>query len=240
MDLEHLGIAPGPEHPCPYLAGRTARERAFLADALPPGIYLKLMDHGWRRSGNIIYRPACEGCAECRPIRVPVARFVPGRTQRKLLHRNADLIPAEGMPHADDERFALFVRYQQSRHSGEMCTIWDDFVQFLYQSPLRTREVTFRHDGRLVASAIIDIEPSAVSSVYSYFDPDLPRRSLGTWMILWLIDYTRRSGMEYYYLGYHVAGCRKMNYKDRFQPCEIGDGASHWQAGPQPTATIGD
>ena len=223
-----LGLEPSPEHRCPYLAERLARERAFMTDKLPPGIYHRLMDWDWRRSGRILYRPACATCSECRPIRIPVDRFEPSANQRKILNRNADLTLdiAEAQPTA--EKFELFVRYQAARHSGDMCTQWGEFSAFLYETPVNTQELLFRDGDRLLGSAIVDLDGYSISSVYTYYDPEETRRSLGTWAILWLIEFARRRQIPFYYLGYYIAACRKMNYKTRFRPCEIGDGAGSW------------
>lgn len=228
LDFRDLGIPPGPEHDCPYLEGRAAAERAFRLQEAPEGLYKHLMDFGWRRSGSIVYKPACSGCAECVPIRVPVREFVPNRSQRRSLKRNADIEARVGVPRSTTEKFDLFVRYQRGRHTGEMCTLRGEFEQFLYRSPVRTIEVEFRIDGRLVGAAIADRDGGALSAVYTWFDPDLDDRGLGTWSILWFIDYARGEGIPYYYMGYLVRDCRKMNYKSNFRPYEIGDSGGRW------------
>jgi len=229
LDFRDLGIPPGPEHDCPYLTDKQAAERAFRLQEAPEGLYKHLMDFGWRRSGSIVYKPACQGCAECVPIRVAVREFKPNRSQRRAWKRNADIDGRVGAPRSTTEKFDLFVRYQRSRHTGEMCTIRGEFEQFLYRSPVRTIEAEFRLDGRLVGAAIADRDGAALSAVYTWFDPDLDDRSLGTWAILWFIEYAKREGLAYYYLGYHVRECRKMNYKVNFGPYELGDSAGGWR-----------
>ena len=228
MDLESLDLPKGPPHDCPYLSDRQARDRAFMIDELPFGMYRLLMDHGWRRSGKIVYRPACDECQACVPIRIPVWEFQPSRTQSKLQRRNMDIQAKIQAPEPDREKFDLFVRYQRARHRGDMCTEWTDFCRFLYESPVQSREAIFRLDDRLVGVTVFDQESDAISSVYTYFDPDLPRRSLGTWAILWLNHYACLHGLAYHYLGYHIEDCRKMNYKIAFRPCELGDGRGGW------------
>ena len=228
LDLQTLGLPQGPEHPCPYLEGRLARERAFMADSIPPGLYHRLMDFGWRRSGRLLYRPDCDGCAECVPIRIPVNEFRPSRTQRKVEKRNADLEWRLSVPVPTDEKFDLFVRYQQGRHTGDMCTEREDFERFLYEYPIKSRECEARLDGRLLVSAIIDVEPRSISSVYTYYDPGEKHRSLGVAAILALIGYARRRGVSHYYLGYHIRGCAKMSYKVAYRPCELCDSRGTW------------
>ncbi|MDK2973366.1 MAG: leucyl-tRNA---protein transferase [Candidatus Sumerlaeota bacterium] len=226
--LQDLGVPVGAEHECPYLPERQAAERAFLAEALPPDFYHSLMDHGWRRSGMVVYKPACPGCQACTPIRIPVADFRPNRTQRRLLARNAD-ITAEATPCTPtQEKLDLFVRYQTARHSGTMCTNWHEFSSFLYSSPIATAEYTFRIEGNLAAIAIVDVGRSYFSAVYTYFDPDFEHRSLGTWAILWFIQRARALGLTHYYLGYFIDECRKMNYKTAFRPFELGNGRGEW------------
>lgn len=226
--LDDLGIPCGAEHACPYLEGRQARERAFYADRLPAAFYHSLMDHGWRRSGHIVYKPACETCSECLPIRIPAGEFAPNRTQRKLLRRNADLAVDIHPCHATLEKFDLFMRYQRARHAGTMCGQWHEFTGFLYSSPLPTREYEFRLGEQLVAVAIADAGDDYLSAVYTYFDPDFAARSLGTWAILWFIQHAREQSIPHYYMGYYIRDCRKMNYKTDFRPCELGDGRGGW------------
>jgi arginyl-tRNA--protein-N-Asp/Glu arginylyltransferase len=232
--LIDLGLPLGPEHECPYLPDRMTRERAFMASDLPPGIYERLLEFGWRRTGNVIYKPFCEGCAECVPQRIPTFKFVPSRWERRVLARNRDVRMTEGPLQPDRGRFDLFVRYQQSRHTGDMCTEWHEFAESLYASPLDTRELAFFVGERLVVAAIVDVEPKALSAVYTYFDPEESRRGLGTFAILKSVEYARLRGIEHYYLGYYIAGCRRMNYKARFQPSEYGNMLGGWQRMERP------
>ncbi len=226
--LDSMGVPIGPPHECSYLPNRMARERAFMLNQSPNGFYRTLMDFGWRRSGMVFYKPVCETCNECRPIRIPVDEFSPSRTQRKLLNRNRDIEGRSCSPTPTEEKFDLFVRYQKSRHTGEMCTEWQEFSDFLYQSPVETREIEFHLDERIVAVAIVDIDGNCLSSVYTYFDPEKVNSSLGTWAILWLIHHAKQLRMTHYYMGYFIRDCVKMNYKSMFQPCEIGDSCGNW------------
>jgi arginine-tRNA-protein transferase len=119
-----------------------------------------------------------------------------------------------------------------------MCTKWEDFSAFLYDSPVPSREVTFREpDSRLIGVAIVDLESGVMSSVYNYYEPESGRASLGSWMILWLLDFCRVTRLRWYYPGYHVEGCAKMNYKVAYRPYELGDNEGNWvRHGGEPAA----
>ncbi len=228
LDFRDLGIQPGAPRDCPYLEERSARERAFALADSPAGLYKHLMDYGWRRSGRVIYKPACEGCSACVPIRIPVAEFAPSRTQRRTMRSNADIVATVGRPASTDEKFGLFVRYQETRHAGDMCTQREQFERFLYDSPVATMEAEFRLGGDLVGVSIIDRDGEALSAVYTWFAPEFQARSLGTWAILWSIGFAKEQGVPYYYMGYYIEGCGKMNYKAMFRPYELCDGAGNW------------
>ncbi len=236
--VREVGIEPGPELPCSYLPGRPSRLVAFRAGRLPAGVYHSLMDLNFRRSGDVFYRPACSGCRECVALRVPVATFRPNRAQRRCWARNRDLTVEVGRLAPTPEKHALFVRYLEARHDRQMSGEWDSFRDFLYTSPIGTREVTYRLAGRLVGVGIFDVEPRAVSTVYCFFDPDLSARSVGTFNILWTIDHCCAQGTPYVYLGYYLRDCRRMNYKINFTPCELLDEQGRWQPFPTPGAII--
>jgi arginine-tRNA-protein transferase len=214
------------EHPCPYLPARVARNRAFLCDSMAPELYHQLMDAGFRRSGTFIYQPICSGCRRCQPIRVPVGKFALSKSQRRVWRRNADLVVHVASPPApSEEKFNLYTRYVRGRHDADRAENFDNFVEFLYRSPVQTLEITYRLpdvSGTLVGVAICDLCAGvSLSSVYFYFEPEQKRRGLGTFSSLWEIDLARRMGIPYYYLGYHIAGCDAMSYKANFRPCEL-------------------
>lgn len=227
--IEQIVPPPGSPAACPYLPGQRMRTQAFLLDEPQPGLYHALMDLNFRRCGAVFYRPWCDECRQCRQIRVPVEAFRPDRGQQRCLRRNQDLQVEMGPAVPTPDRHELYTRYLQSRHDRQMGSSWSEFREFLYDSPLDTREVVCRLAGRLVSVAILDVEPRAVSTVYCYFDPDLPERSLGAFNILWAVDYCRRKHIPYLYLGYYVRDCRKMNYKTRYRPCELLTPDHTWQ-----------
>jgi len=216
------------EGPCPYLPRLLARHEAYQVDHLDAGAYARLLARGFRRSGRILYRPRCRACRECRQIRIDVRRFKPSVSMRRVLRRNADVSVVHGAPQATDEKYHLFRRYLDAQHDGTMARSRECFRDFLYETPTHTLEFLYRVGGRIVGVSIADRCLDGLSSVYMYFDPDFAARSLGTFSVLWEIDYCRREKLAYYYLGFYVAGTHTMSYKARFRPNEILVGDDRW------------
>jgi arginine-tRNA-protein transferase len=207
-----------PQHACVYLAGRLSQVRAVMVGRLPPQVYHDLMNAGFRRSGCVVYQPICRGCRACVPLRVPVAKFRPSRSQRRCWRRNSDLfVGIESPPVPTDEKHDLYCRYLRDWHGKEPGLhefSGDDFSQqsfeqFLYDSPVESIELSYRDAaGRLLAVGICDVcAPQSLSSVYHYFDPACAQRGLGTFGALREIAHAREARIEYYYLGYYVRGC---------------------------------
>ncbi len=219
-----------PEHPCAYLPDRMAQNRALLAESMRGEVYHELMDAGFRRSGKLIYQPVCRGCRACVPIRIPTAGFVPTRSQARCRRRNEDLAVEVGPPFPTGEKFELYRRYASERHGDEHADDPEAFCAFLYDSPVDTLEFVYR-DGRqrLLAVGICDVCTSSLSSVYFYFDPDEMRRGLGTYGIVYEIEYARLRGIPHYYLGYWIGGCRTMQYKADFGPHELLGPDGRWR-----------
>ena len=224
LDEEELPVSPG--HPCPYLSDRLTRVEGFFIDRMDPEIHAALMDRGFRRSGRLLYRPVCRDCRACRALRVPVDRFQPSRSQRRVWRHNADLRVTVQPPHLTDRRWRLYRDYLDFQHDDTMSRSRADLARFLYESPVDTVEVCYHWGRKLVGVSIVDRSRDTLNSIYMYFDPREQRRSLGTYSALWEIEYCRREGVAYYYLGFWVAGSPKMAYKSRFQPCEVL-GATH-------------
>ena len=200
-----------------HIVGKRARE---INDILTQG--------GFRRSQTIAYRPACEGCRACVSVRVLVDEFTPSENMRRVTRLNRDLLgsPAPNQPSAD--QYALFRRYLGSRHNGggmvDMTVL--DYAMMVEDSHVETGMIEYRdvdasgREGPLAAVCLTDFLPDGLSMVYSYYDPDLANRSLGTFVILDHIARARALGLQYLYLGYWVEGSRKMEYKARFRPQE--------------------
>ncbi len=211
-----------PLHPCPYLPGRKARERAFLADRVDPEVYHELMDRGFRRSGELFYAPDCPGCRRCVPIRVPVLTFTPSRSQRRVLRRNHDVTAIVRRPEFTPATWDLYRRYLQHQHGrapGDETAA--SLAAFLYAPVVDTVEVLYQLGGRTVAISLLDVCSRSVSAVYHFFDPDVAARSLGVFSALHEIGWTRAQGIPHYYLGYWVEGAPTMQYKANFRPHEL-------------------
>lgn len=219
--LDSLELEPSEPTPCPYLPDRDSQLVLIRPRILGPGLYEVLLDLNFRRLGWGVYRPQCDGCQECRQIRLPVQRFEPDRGQRRCLKRNRDVVVVSGPPDPTEEKHEVYRRYLEARHDGEMSGSWEEFTDFLHEAPPFTEEVVFRVDGRLLGAGIVDVGPESLSAVYFYFDPELADRSPGTFNVLWLVEECRRRGLSWVYLGYHVAQGRGMAYKTRFRPHEI-------------------
>ena len=218
-----IPLATLPEHPCSYLPGRMMLNRGFLCDQMPAGLYLELMNAGFRRSGTFIYQPICSHCRECQPIRVPVRDFQPSKSQRRVWRRNSDLRVIVEVPKPTAEKFDLYCRYVRGRHDPDKPERFGRFVDFLYTSPVDTLEISCRDaSGRLLGVGIVDVcERRSLSSVYFYFDPAESKRGLGTFSSLWEIAFARERRIPYYYLGYYIRACATMSYKANFAPHEL-------------------
>jgi arginine-tRNA-protein transferase len=221
--------------PCPYLPGRTERKIVTeLSGSDADALHDRLSRAGFRRSHNIAYSPVCPGCRACIPIRIVAGAFQPDRTQRKVIRANADLAAFEMPARATAEQFGLFQRYQAARHSdGDMAAMgFYDYRAMVEDTPITTGVIEFRAlDGRLMGACLTDWVSDGLSAVYSFFEPDDHRRSLGTYAILWLVSRARALGLPYVYLGYWVPESRKMSYKARFRPSEALSGGM-WRVLP--------
>ena len=212
------------EHQCSYLAEKSASMIYFdpSADADIP-IYQWLIDRGFRRSGNHIYRPACQSCHACVPLRIPVADFKPSRSQRRCWKRNVSEIKVTTSPaEFDQEQFELYQRYAKARHSdGNMANFKPaEYMDFLTSSWCETVFFEFRVDTRLAAVAVTDLLPDGLSSTYTFYDPDLSHLGLGVFTLLWQINHSQERGLQWLYPGYWIKQCSKMSYKNKFKPFE--------------------
>lgn len=215
-------IANADEESCPYLPGRTARMPLRLPlGYLDGAAFDELLDAGDRRAGPFLYRTACTSCSACEPLRIPVQRFVPSASQRKVAKRNAGDVRIElGRPAVTPRHLELFNRHKLERGLGATPSTAHDYrLQFL-ETRVDTREVRYLVGDRLIAVSLLDVGARAASSVYHYFDPDESRRSLGVFSVLAEVALCAAQGMDWYYLGLYVAGCRSLRYKAEYFPHE--------------------
>lgn len=231
MKSDRIRVFQTLEHDCGYYPQR--RSRNLVIDPLAPDIerlYPLALGNGFRRSGGHVYRPNCAQCQACTPVRVPVREFRPNRSQRRCLQQNADLRLEWAEARHTPEIGALYESYLRQRHPGGGMDDADasDFERFLRCDWSPTRFLCLRDpDERLLAVAVTDVLPRALSAVYTFYDADASARGLGTFAVLQQIEQARQQGREYLYLGYWIDGHPKMDYKRRFRPQErLSDG--HW------------
>ncbi|GMR09064.1 MAG: arginyltransferase [Gammaproteobacteria bacterium] len=218
-------------HECSYLPDHQAT--TLFADpdsSITTEQYDDLIQFGFRRSGSMIYRPRCASCQACVPVRVACSSFQANRTQRRIWKKNDDLTVVLKPGEYNDEHFALYQRYISTRHTGGGMDDPDPgkYIDFLVGKHIDTLFVEFRHGNKLLAVAVTDVLPGALSCVYTFFDPDESSRSPGVYSVLWQIQQAHQRQLEWCYLGYWIENCRKMAYKTQFRPIQ-GQINAHWR-----------
>jgi len=219
-------------YPCSYLPGRQACSQVATPTFLiNTSVYSELVQHGFRRSGTYTYRPLCDGCRACVPLRVLAKQFTANRSQRRAWAQHAHLKASLHRLQDSSEYYDLYQRYQRARHpNGGMDN--DDresYQNFLLQSHIDSLLVEFREQGVLRMVSVIDLLSDGLSSVYTFYEPDLPRARFGVYNVLWQIQLCRKLDLDFVYLGYWIKHSRKMAYKTGYQPAQgLIDGI--WQA----------
>lgn len=216
---------------CSYLPGQTSQ--SLMLDPEQPAtsqLHSLLSRHGFRRSGSLVYRPHCPSCQACVAVRIPVEQFLPSRSQARVLKRGNQLEVTECAPSTSNEHYQLFARYIEQRHSdGSMYPPSpEQYSDFLCQPLDYAHFFEFRLEGKLLAVAVSDLLDDGLSAVYTFFDPQAARWSLGQLAVLWQIAEAKRRQLPYLYLGYWIRDCQKMSYKTDYQPLE-GWIDEHWQ-----------
>ncbi|MCZ4336548.1 arginyltransferase [Shewanella colwelliana] len=208
--------------PCSYLANQQEQLLVLQEETLDVDLFERLLALGFRRSGQMIYKPHCPACQACLPIRIPVKQFQPSRRQKRNLKNNRDIsfaIVAQSTP----EQYQLYEQYINQRHyDGPMYPAskeqYEQFIQCSWHQPLL---IELREQGRLIGVAVTDLLPNSLSAIYSFFAPNEDKRSLGSLMILLQCRLAKLMEKDYLYLGYQIDDSRKMNYKKSYQPNEI-------------------
>jgi arginine-tRNA-protein transferase len=234
LPLQKLDFYLTAPYPCSYLPNRMARSLvASPNDVIDTEVYGDLVNLGFRRSGIYTYRPQCRQCHACVPVRIPADEFRPDRAQRRAWKHHGDLVATVRPLEFDAEHYALYRRYQSARHAGGGMDqdSREQYRSFLLHSNIDTRLVEFREGPQLRMLSVVDQLPEGLSLVYTFYEPHLPRASLGTYNILWQVEWCKNLGLPYVYLGYWIAGSRKMAYKSRFRPLE-GFVDGRWQLLP--------
>ena len=208
-------------HPCPYIEPETAA--TVMLDPKHPvndALFNTLLKAGFRRSGDSIFRPHCRNCNACISVRIPAAEYRPNRAQRRTYSRNSDLATSMTPATFNDEHFDLYCRYQAWRHSGDLMDHSDPklYREFMVESTVETVFIEHRLNGKLATVSVCDLTDDGMSAVYTFFDPKLQARSLGTYAIMKQVDYVNSMRLDWLYLGYWINGCKKMGYKIKFAP----------------------
>lgn len=222
--LSNLKVFATHPHACSYLEDEQATTLFIDPDAhVTRELYDALAEVGFRRSGPHIYRPHCQSCSACIPARVQVDAFSMKRRQRRIWQRNSDLEVEAVADIYLPEYFDLYCRYINERHfDGDMFPpSREQYEGFLTNDFGITQFFAFRHEGRLLAVAVVDVMESGLSAIYTFYDPSETRRSLGSYAILWQIEHARSLKLPYLYLGYWIKECRKMQYKIDYRPLQL-------------------
>lgn len=227
LDAELIDLGHSDPEPCPYLHDRPASLAYSIPLVARPTLFDRLLASGYRRNGALFYRPVCPGgCRECVPLRVPVPRFQPSRSQRKLRRKMAGVYTVEvARPDFEPGHLELFNRHARHVSAESTAITASEYREFLLQGQVETVQFTYRIGSRLAGVGFLDLGLTSASSIYFFWEPDLAEYSPGTYSVLHELEWCRHRGLDHYYLGYWIRDCPSMAYKDRFRPAERMDWA---------------
>jgi arginine-tRNA-protein transferase len=220
--------------PCGYLPYEWWSLEYEFVRRISPAEYMERLLGGWRRFGNMLFRPRCRTCTQCRSLRVLVDQYRPNRSQRRVRKANEGVVSLQiGKPSVSSLKLKLYDRYHA--HQAE-AKGWPEhpakdapsYRQSFVDNPLPTQEWCYYLDSKLVGVGYVDVLPGGLSAIYFFYDPDERQRSLGTWNILKLIEGCSAWGLPHLYLGYYVAGCPSMRYKSCFLPNQVREPDGRW------------
>ncbi len=214
---------PGSEADCSYLPQQRSKMVYRLAYSLSETRYESLLSRGWRRFGRTLFRPNCSVCRACQSLRISIPDFLPSKSQRRTRNQNQDIEVTVTSPSVTREHLSLYNRYHEDMHIRRQWPLkkitraeyYDSFLDGEYSF---SREFQYRHHGKLVGLGLVDMTPSAMSSIYFIHDPEYRQAALGTWSVMCEIAEGQRTGRQWLYMGYYIQDCPSMNYKNRFTP----------------------
>lgn len=221
---QHLPLYISQPHDCAYLPEQQSTSLFVDPDfEIDTRLYTTLLQNGFRRSGDLVYRPHCQQCTACIPIRIPVKRFTRSHSQKRVWRKNQGLEMRLLKPEYSNEHFELYKCYQQARHADGSMNNPDPekYRNFLLSQHINGLFLELRLGGALAALAIVDQINNGLSAVYTFFDPALASRSLGVYTILLEIEHARQNELDWLYLGYWIKDCQKMSYKNLYRPFQV-------------------
>lgn len=211
------------QHACSYLDDELAQP-AFVHPAfeMTQAMYSRLIQQGFRRSGDEVYSPHCPSCSACIPVRLLVNQFKPNQSQKRCLHKNRDTRVSIKPAEFNEQHYAMYLRYQSDRHKGGSMqhSNPEEYLRFLKSTWCETRFLEFTINGELAAVAVVDVVDNALSAVYTFFEPKFADFSPGMYAVLWQIGWAKKLVLEFLYLGFWIKQCKKMSYKSNYQPLQ--------------------
>ena len=210
-------------YPCSYLADAQAQS-VFVnpQTRMTNALYSQLVAHGFRRSGDDVYRPQCAACQQCVAVRIEVQNFKPSRKHKRCWQKNADITAIIKPATFETAHYEMYLCYQNQRHKdgGMAKASKEESLNFLSSTWCETRFVEFSIAGELAGVAVVDYLENSLSAVYTFFEPKFSPLSLGVYAVLWQIEQAKRLGLRYVYLGFWIQNCQKMAYKSQYQPLQ--------------------